>query len=299
MNKTVQPQWLEWAKELQFIAQGGLTYSKDVFDIERFERIREIAAEMLSLQSEIPIEKVKNLFCNETGFQTPKLDTRAAIFKDDKILLVKEKNESSRFVKDPKTMNKEILKAACDKLGWTYKVQGEDLIVTDAKQKEKVYGEYVLRVSGSTVTYNSYYLSNGGQLVADLQSVFFPLNVEYARKTVVDAFKKKGFTLKKLYDFAPTAEEVDRFCMVGYTKLEDEKEKRYEIKFSILNDGTVVTDSNYLPDDVNERAHAAMDDLQEAFGNKRIMTKKPEYDIMIARLKEQKKITNKNTQTIK
>ena len=43
MNKTVQPQWLEWAKELQFIAQGGLTYSKDVFDIERFERIREIA----------------------------------------------------------------------------------------------------------------------------------------------------------------------------------------------------------------------------------------------------------------
>ncbi len=100
MNKTVQPQWLEWAKELQFIAQGGLTYSKDVFDIERFERIREIAAEMLSLQSEIPIEKVKNLFCNETGFQTPKLDTRAAIFKDDKILLVKEKNgtdESAYF----------------------------------------------------------------------------------------------------------------------------------------------------------------------------------------------------------
>ena len=92
MNKIVQPQWLEWTKELQFIAQGGLTYSKDVFDIERFERIREIAAEMLSLQSEIPIEKVKNLFCNETGFQTPKLDTRAAIFKDDKILLVKEKN---------------------------------------------------------------------------------------------------------------------------------------------------------------------------------------------------------------
>ena len=82
MTKIVQPQWLEWAKELQFIAQGGLTYSKDVFDIERFERIREIAAEMLSLQSGIPIEKVKDLFCNETGFQTPKLDTRAAIFKD-------------------------------------------------------------------------------------------------------------------------------------------------------------------------------------------------------------------------
>lgn len=45
----------------------------------------------MSHQSDLPVEKVKNLFCNETGFQTPKLDTRAAIFKDDKILLVKEK----------------------------------------------------------------------------------------------------------------------------------------------------------------------------------------------------------------
>lgn len=182
---------------------------------------------------------------------------------------------------------------------WTYKVQGEDLIVTDAKQKERVYGEYVLKVSGSTVTYNSYYLNNGGQLVAELQSVFFPLNVEYAKKTVISAFKKKGFSLQKIYNFVPTDEEVDRFCMVGYTKLEDEKEKRYEIQFSILRDGTVITDSNYLPDDVNELAHSAMDDLQEAFGNKRIMTKKPEYDIMIARLKEHKKVTNKNTQKIK
>lgn len=49
--------------------QGGLTYSKDVFDIERFERIREIAAEMLSLQSEIPIEKVKNLFAMKQDFK--------------------------------------------------------------------------------------------------------------------------------------------------------------------------------------------------------------------------------------
>ena len=84
--------WLEWAKELQFIAQAGLTYTKDPFDKERFERIRELSAEMMSLQSGLPLEQVKGLFCNETGFQTPKLDTRAAIFKDNKILLVKEKN---------------------------------------------------------------------------------------------------------------------------------------------------------------------------------------------------------------
>lgn len=92
MNKNQQPKWLEWAKELQFIAQAGLTYSKDAFDIERFERIREISAEILSLQSGLSLERIKSLFCNEEGFQTPKLDSRAAIFKDNKILLVKERN---------------------------------------------------------------------------------------------------------------------------------------------------------------------------------------------------------------
>ncbi len=91
MKKSEQ-QWVKLAVELQFIAQAGLTYSKDPFDIERFERIREISAEMMSQGSGYPIEYVKEVFCNETGFQTPKLDTRAAIFQDDKILLVEERN---------------------------------------------------------------------------------------------------------------------------------------------------------------------------------------------------------------
>ena len=64
-------QWLEWAKELQFIAQAGLTYTKDLFDKERFERIREISAEIMSLQSKHPLSEIKDLFCNETGFRHP------------------------------------------------------------------------------------------------------------------------------------------------------------------------------------------------------------------------------------
>ncbi|WP_302626574.1 NUDIX hydrolase [uncultured Eubacterium sp.] len=84
--------WLQWAVELQSLAQAGLTYGKDIYDKERYERIREISAEMLSYKTEISIEKVKELFCNETGYQTPKLDTRAAIFDNGKILLVKENN---------------------------------------------------------------------------------------------------------------------------------------------------------------------------------------------------------------
>ena len=84
--------WIDFIVELQSLAQAGLTYGKDVYDKERYERIREISAEMMSAMSELPTEQVKGLFCNEIGYQTPKIDTRAAIFKDNKILLVQENN---------------------------------------------------------------------------------------------------------------------------------------------------------------------------------------------------------------
>lgn len=82
--------WLDWAVELQALAQAGLYYSKDPFDQERFQRIRDISAEMLAHKTALPLETVKDLFCGETGYQTPKLDTRAAVFQDGKILLVRE-----------------------------------------------------------------------------------------------------------------------------------------------------------------------------------------------------------------
>lgn len=84
--------WLQWAVQLQSIAQAGLFYGKDKFDLERYQQIRDISAEMIAYKSDIPLDKVKDLFCSETGYQTPKLDTRAAIFQNDKILLVKESN---------------------------------------------------------------------------------------------------------------------------------------------------------------------------------------------------------------
>ncbi len=84
--------WLQWAVELQSLAQAGLFYCKDRYELERYERIREISAEMLSYQSEIPFEKVKDIFCTDFGYQTPKIDTRAAIFKEGRILLVHETN---------------------------------------------------------------------------------------------------------------------------------------------------------------------------------------------------------------
>lgn len=80
-----------WAMDLQSLAQAGLHYGHDVFDRERYEEIRRIAGEMMSARTGIPKEKLKTLFLGDESYQTPKIDTRAAIFKDNRILLVREK----------------------------------------------------------------------------------------------------------------------------------------------------------------------------------------------------------------
>ena len=74
------------------IAQAGLQYRKDQYDRERYAELRQIAAEMLSARTGLPTEKIHDLFCNETGYQTPKVDTRAAVFADGRILLAHENN---------------------------------------------------------------------------------------------------------------------------------------------------------------------------------------------------------------
>ncbi|WP_340643035.1 NUDIX hydrolase [Priestia megaterium] len=91
----MEHKWLDWAKQLQSIAQAGLAYSKDIYDVERFELIRDISVEMLSQQTGMEMTVIKNLFANETGYATPKVDIRAVIFKDNRILMVKENSDDS------------------------------------------------------------------------------------------------------------------------------------------------------------------------------------------------------------
>ena len=89
----MEPKWLEWAKQLQSIAQAGITYSKDVYDLERFELVRNISVEMLSHYTDVSKTLIKDLFANETGYATPKVDIRSVVFKDHKILMVREKTD--------------------------------------------------------------------------------------------------------------------------------------------------------------------------------------------------------------
>lgn len=84
--------WVAWACELQAIGQAGEHYSHDIFDIERFGRIRELASECMERLSGLPIKQVQDLFANEDGYKTPKMDSRAAIFDDKgRICLVHER----------------------------------------------------------------------------------------------------------------------------------------------------------------------------------------------------------------
>ena len=89
-ERSMNDTWVDFAIRIQSIAQAGLQYGRDKYDLERYEQLRTIAAEMLSVKTDIPIDKIRGLFCNETGYQTPKIDTRAAVFIDERILLVRE-----------------------------------------------------------------------------------------------------------------------------------------------------------------------------------------------------------------
>lgn len=85
-----EPQWLLWARELQAIAQTGLTFSENQYDLERFRRLRAIAIEMLAHGADAPIERLTDLFEQDVGYPTPKVDVRGAAFRDDRVLLVRE-----------------------------------------------------------------------------------------------------------------------------------------------------------------------------------------------------------------
>ncbi len=87
--------WIQWATQLQSISQAGLTFSADRYDLDRYEQIRNIAIEIVHEYTDIENEKVRELFASETGYQTPKVDIRASVIKDNKILMVKEKADGN------------------------------------------------------------------------------------------------------------------------------------------------------------------------------------------------------------
>ena len=84
---------VEIAMELQALSRNALTYVKDKYDKERFEKISELAAELLSIGTELDKSVVVEIFSKQKGYQTPKVETRGVVFDDGKILLVQQNNK--------------------------------------------------------------------------------------------------------------------------------------------------------------------------------------------------------------
>jgi ADP-ribose pyrophosphatase YjhB (NUDIX family) len=93
----MQQQWLEWAQRLQAIAQTGLTFAQNVYDIERYQQIRAVAEEIAAGHTGADPEIIHTLFTHDQGYTTPKVDVRGVVFKDDAILLVQEKIDDNRW----------------------------------------------------------------------------------------------------------------------------------------------------------------------------------------------------------
>jgi ADP-ribose pyrophosphatase YjhB (NUDIX family) len=85
-----EPRWLKIAREMSAMAQTGLTFSKDPFDRERYQRLRELSALMLAQGSEEEYAAIIESLNREYGYATPKVDVRGAAFRDGKVLLVRE-----------------------------------------------------------------------------------------------------------------------------------------------------------------------------------------------------------------
>lgn len=86
--------WIQWTQRLQAIAQNGLTYATDKFDIERYQQLQDIASEIIATYTNHEFHEVRNFLTGETGYATPKADMRGVVFQENKILLVKETSDN-------------------------------------------------------------------------------------------------------------------------------------------------------------------------------------------------------------
>lgn len=98
MDDAKSPIWLTWARELQAIAQTGLAFTKDAYDRERYEALRALAARIMAEHTDAELGRIEGLFAAETGYATPKVDVRGAVFNaEGRILLVREVADAGRW----------------------------------------------------------------------------------------------------------------------------------------------------------------------------------------------------------
>lgn len=85
------PRWLEWAREIQALAQTSTHYAENEFQRQRYQRLMEIAAEIVREHSNLEYSTILETFTTPMGYTTPRVDVRGAVFQEGKLLLVRER----------------------------------------------------------------------------------------------------------------------------------------------------------------------------------------------------------------
>jgi len=91
MTHPIVPQWLAWAREIQALSQTGYHYSENDYQRERYQRLSQIAAEIIAIHAGLDVISLTGVFQSQIGYATPRVDVRGAVFKDGKLLLVRER----------------------------------------------------------------------------------------------------------------------------------------------------------------------------------------------------------------
>ncbi len=89
MDENQIPQWLTWARKIEALAQAGLHYSESEYDLDRYRQLTEVAAEIVAHYTHLPEAQVLDEFAVAEGYATPKVDVRAAVVQDGKLLMVR------------------------------------------------------------------------------------------------------------------------------------------------------------------------------------------------------------------
>jgi ADP-ribose pyrophosphatase YjhB (NUDIX family) len=93
MSDIAPPRWLGWAREIQALAQSGLAYSSNEYEQLRYQRLTEIAAQMVEAHTDLAGEEVLESLSMQPGYATPKVDVRGAAVREGRILLVQERSD--------------------------------------------------------------------------------------------------------------------------------------------------------------------------------------------------------------
>jgi ADP-ribose pyrophosphatase YjhB (NUDIX family) len=94
MTEDLIPKWLEIARDIQQLSQTGAAFAVNDYEKNRYKRLSEITAEIIQHHTELEKESVHKVLMNQPGYATPKIDVRAAVIKDEKILLVQESTDN-------------------------------------------------------------------------------------------------------------------------------------------------------------------------------------------------------------